>query len=50
MAGTHEARWLEAMLASPTENGGYKLCDLQVGAAALTGKWFLKIQRRLDRE
>ena len=48
MSGFHRDKWLEAMrdeLASLTENGVYKLISLPVGAAALSGKWLLKIKR-----
>ena len=44
----HREKWLEAMqdeLASSTENGVYELVTLPVGAAALSGKWVLKIKR-----
>ena len=44
----HKDRWLEAMrdeLASLIKNGVYELCSLPVGAAALTGKWVLKVKR-----
>ena len=48
MNSIHNDRWLEAMqdeLASLTENRVYELVFLPVGAAALTGKWVLKIKR-----
>ena len=48
MSGFHRETWLEAMrveLASLTENGVYELVSLPVGAAALSGKWDLKIKR-----
>ena len=44
----HRDKWLEAMrdeLASLTENGVDELVSLHVGAAALSGKCFLKIKR-----
>ena len=40
--------WLEAMrddLATLIENEVFELCELPLGAAALTGKWVLKIKR-----
>ena len=48
MSGIHRDKWLEAMrdeLASLTENGVYELVSLPVSAAALSGKWVLKIKR-----
>ena len=48
MSGFHRDKWLEAMrdaLVSLTENGVYELVSLPVGAAALSGKWVLKIKR-----
>ena len=48
MNGIHKDKWLEAMrdeLASLTENGVYGLVTLPVSAAALSGKWVLKIKR-----
>ena len=48
MNGIHKDKWLEAVqdeLASLTENGVYELVTLPVGAASLSGKWFLKIKR-----
>ena len=48
MKSIHKDKWPEAMqdeLASLTENGVYKLVTLRVGAAALSGKWVLKIKR-----
>ena len=47
MDGIHTDQWSEAMrdeLASMTENGGYELWSLPVGAVALTGKWVQKIK------
>ena len=49
----HKDKWLEAMqdeLASLTENGVYELISLPVGAAALSGKWVLKIKRGAQAE
>ena len=48
MNSIHKNKWLEAMqdeLASLIENGVYELVPLPVSAAALSGKWFLKIKR-----
>ena len=48
MNGIHRDKWLEAMqdeLASLSENGVYELVSLPMGAAALSGKWDLKIKR-----
>ena len=48
MNSIHGDKWLEAFqdeLASMTENGVYKLVSLPVRAAALSGKWNLKIKR-----
>ena len=48
MNSIHKDKWLEAMqdeLASLTENGVYELVTLPVSAAALSGKWVLKIKR-----
>ena len=48
MSGLHREKWLEAMedeLASLTENGVYELVPLPERAAALSGKWVLKIKR-----
>ena len=36
---------MEDELASPTENGVYELVPLPESAAALSGKWVLKIKR-----
>ena len=47
ISGLHRDKWLEAMrdeLASLTENGVYELVPLPVSAAALSGKWVLKIK------
>ena len=48
MNSIHKDKWLEAMrdeLASLTENGVYELVTLPMSAAALSGKWVLKIKR-----
>ena len=48
MNSFYRDKWLEAMqdeLASLTENGVYELVSLPAGAAALSGKWNLKIKR-----
>ena len=48
MDGPYRERWLEAMrdeLASLVGNEVLELCELPLGAAALTGKWVLKIRR-----
>ena len=48
MSGLHREKWLEAMedeLASLTENGVYELVSLPERAAAISGKWVLKIKR-----
>ena len=48
MDGPYRERWLEAMrdeVASLIENEVFELCELPLGAAALTGKWVLKIKR-----
>ena len=53
MSGLHRDKWLEAMrdeLASLTENGVYELVSLPVSAAALSGKWVLKIKRGVQGE
>ena len=50
MNGIHKDKWLEAMrdeLASLTEKGVYELVTLPVSAAALSGKWVLKIKHAL---
>ena len=48
MNSIHKNKWLDAMqdeLASLIENGVYVLVPLPVSAAALSGKWVLKIKR-----
>ena len=48
ISGTHRDKWLEAMedvLASLPENGVYELVPLPESAAALCGKWDLKLKR-----
>ena len=47
MDGPYRERWLEAMrdeLASLIENDVFELCELPLGAVALTGAWVLKIK------
>ena len=47
MSGIHREKWLEAMedeLASLTENGVYERVPLPESAAALSGKWVMKIK------
>ena len=48
MDDPYRERWLEAMhdeLASLIENEVFELCELPLGAVALTGKWVLKMKR-----